>query len=111
MLSAQLFRVGQEFFAAHASLTIFPNLVAFFLRVTHLPMEAGLFLWHLASIFLLLLACWELRGLLFASERPPNGSARWGGACLLAALLSLPVSGPALYIFAQHLSPPNLASV
>src|SRR5208337_5418827 len=69
ILNPQLFPAGQEFFASHASLTIFPNLIAFSLRVTHLPMAAGLFLWHLASVFLLLLACWELSGLLFAAAK------------------------------------------
>ena len=82
ILHPGLFPTGQEFFASHASLTIFPNLIAFSLRVTHLPFETGLFLWHVASIFLLLLACWELSSLLF-----PSATARWGGVCLVAALL------------------------
>jgi hypothetical protein len=110
ILHPGLFPVGQEFFASHASLTIFPNLVAFSLRVTHLPMETGLFLWHLASIFLLLLACWELSGLFFSSERPPSARARWGGVCLVAVLLTIPVAGTALYIMDQYLNPRNLAA-
>ena len=65
ILHPQLFPTGQEFFLSHAHLTLFPNLVAFSLRVTHLPMDVGLFLWHVASISLLLLACWELSGLFF----------------------------------------------
>jgi hypothetical protein len=105
ILHPELFPGKQEFFASHASLTIFPNLVAFSLRLTHLPMEAGLFLWHLASIFLLLLACWELSSLFFASAR-----ARWGSVCLVAALLTIPVAGTALYIMDQYLNPRNLAA-
>ena len=105
ILHPGLFPVGQEFFASHASLTLFPDLVAFFLRVTHLPMEAGLFLWHVASIFLLLLACWELSSLFF-----PNARARWGGVCLVAAVLTIPVAGTALYIMDQYLNPRNLAA-
>jgi len=105
ILNPQLFPAGQEFFASHASLTIFPNLIAFSLRVTHLPMAAGLFLWHLASVFLLLLACWELSGLLFATAK-----ARWSGVCLVAALLTIPVAGTALYIMDQYLNPRNLAA-
>jgi hypothetical protein len=69
ILHPELFPVGREFFLSHASLTFFPNVIAFSLRVTQLPMEAGLFLWHIASIFLLLLACWELSGLFFSSAR------------------------------------------
>ena len=107
ILHPELFPTGQEFFRSHASLTLFPNLVAASLRVTHLPMEAGLFLWHVASIFLLLLACWELSGLLFSDA---NAKARWGGVCLVAALLTIPVAGTALYIMDQYLNPRNLAA-
>jgi len=115
ILHPELFPSGQEFFASHASLTIFPNLVALSLRVTHLPLEAGLFLWHVVSIFLLLLACWELSGLLFPGERrssarPSSVSARWGAVCLVAALLTIPVAGTALYIMDQYLNPRNLAA-
>jgi len=105
ILHPELFPVGQEFFLSHASLTLFPNLVAFSLRVTHLPLEAGLFLWHIASIFLLLLACWELSCLFFQ-----NAAARWSGVCLVAALLTIPVAGTALYILDQYLNPRNLAA-
>jgi len=105
ILNSQLFPVGREFFLSHASLTIFPNLIALSLRVTHLPMEAGLFLWHVGSIFLLVLACWELSGLFFRNPR-----ARWGGVCLVAALLTIPVAGTALYLMDQYLNPRNLAA-
>jgi hypothetical protein len=105
ILHPGLFPAWREFFLAHASMTLFPNLIAFSLRVTHLPIEAGLFLWQVASIFLLLLACWELSGLFFSSAR-----ARWGGVCLVAALLTIPVAGTALYIMDQYLNPRNLAA-
>ncbi len=105
ILNPKLFPVGQEFFLSHARLTFFPNLVAFSLRVTHLPLETGLFVWHVISIFLLLLACWQLAGLLF-----PDATARWGGVCLVAALLTIPVAGTALYIMDQYLNPRNLAA-
>ena len=62
ILNPSLFPGGQEFFASHAGMTLFPNLVAFTLRVTHINFEAGLLVWHLTSIFLSLLACWKLSG-------------------------------------------------
>lgn len=105
LLNPHLFPVGQEFFQSHARMTLFPNLVAWSIRLTHLPFEAGLFVWHITSIFLLLLACWELGGILFPSAR-----ARWGAVCLVAALLTIPVSGTALYITDQYLNPRNLAA-
>lgn len=103
LLNPRLFPVGREFFQSHASMTLFPNMVAGFLRVTHVPFESGLFVLHLASIVLFLFACWQLSGLLFPSSR-----ARWGGVSLVAALLTLPVSGTALYIMDQYLNPRNL---
>jgi hypothetical protein len=106
ILNPELFPVGGEFFKSHASLTLFPNLIALSLRVTHLPMEVGLFLWQVASIFLLLLGCWELASIFFPDAR----RARWGGVCLVAALLTIPVAGTALYIIDQYLNPRNLAA-
>jgi len=105
ILNPGLFPVGKEFFQSHASMTLFPNLVAASLRVLHLPLEAGLMAWHVASIFLLLLACWQLSGILFRSER-----ARWGAVSLIAALLTIPVAATALYIMDQYLNPRNLAA-
>ncbi|HYM74913.1 MAG TPA: hypothetical protein VE377_02955 [Candidatus Dormibacteraeota bacterium] len=105
MLNSVLFPVGQEFFQSHASMTLFPNLVAWSLRVTHLPLETGLLVWQVASIFLLLVACWQLSGILFDSSK-----ARWGSVCLIAGLLTTPVAGTALYIMDQYLNPRNLAA-
>jgi hypothetical protein len=106
ILHPELFPVGQEFFKAHASLTLFPDMVALSLRGFHLPLELGLCLWHVGSIFLLLLGCWELGGMFFPDAR----RARWGGVCLVAALLTIPVAGTALYIMDQYLNPRNLAA-
>jgi hypothetical protein len=105
ILHPQLFPVGQEFFQSHASMTLFPKLVALSLRVTHVPFELGIFAWHVASIFLLLLACWQLGGVLFSSAR-----ARWAGVGLIAGLLTIPVAGTALYIVDPYLNPRNIAA-
>ncbi len=105
ILNPQLFPAGQEFFRSHASMTLFPNLVAWSIRLTHLPFEVALFAWQMASIFLLLLACWRLSALLFGSRR-----AQWGSTCLIAGLLTLPVAGTALYIMDQYMNPRNLAA-
>ena len=75
------------------------------MRISHLPLDAVLFLWQLTSIFLLLLACWQLIGKCFQDER-----ARWGGVALIAALLTLPVAGTALYIMDQYVNPRNLVA-
>ncbi|MBZ5600255.1 MAG: hypothetical protein LAN83_18265 [Acidobacteriia bacterium] len=105
ILHPELFPFGAEFFQSHAHLTYFPNLIAASVRVTHLPLEVALFLWQVLSIFLLLLAGWELSSRCFTDTR-----ARWAGVGLLAALLTLPVAGTGLYILDQYLNPRNLTA-
>ena len=60
--------------------------------------------WHTLSIFLLLLASLQLSRILFAEER-----AQWAGVTLLAALLTLPITGTGLYIADQYLNPRTFA--
>lgn len=105
ILHPELFPFGSQFFESHAHLTLFPNLIAASIKITHLSLDAALFMWQLASIFLLLLACWLVSGKCFAD---PN--ARWSGVVLVAALLTLPVAGTALYILDQYVNPRNLAA-
>jgi hypothetical protein len=104
ILHPSLYPFGREFFASHARMTLFPNLIAASVRLTHLPFDLAIFLWHVASIFLLLLASLQLCRLLFAETR-----AHWAAVSLLAALLTLPVAGTALYIVDQYLNPRALA--
>jgi hypothetical protein len=105
LLHPELFPFNAEFFQSHAHLTFFPNLIAASLRITHLPLDVALFLWQLLSIFLFLLACWKL-----TAKCSTNTTARWAGVALVAALLTLPVSGTALYIMDQYINPRNLVA-
>jgi hypothetical protein len=105
LLHPALYPTGTEFFESHASLTLFPNLIAASVRFTHIPFDYAIFIWHLASIFLLLLACWQFGGVCFGTVR-----ARWGAVALIASLLTLPVAGTALYLMDQYLNPRNLAA-
>ena len=105
ILNPSLFPANAEFFGEHAGHTLYPNLIAGSVRMTHLPVPWAVFLWHIFSLFLLLMATWQLASALFESPR-----ARWAAVCLMAALLTLPVAGTALYIFDQYLNPRNLAA-
>jgi hypothetical protein len=105
ILHPNLFPAFPEFFQSHARLTVFPNIIAGSASLTHVPWEWLLFLWQIASVLLLLLACWQLSSCCFADER-----ARWGGVLLTAALLTLPVAGTALYVMDQYINPRNLAA-
>lgn len=105
MLHPALFPFGAQFFQAHAHATLFPNLIAASIRITHLHLDVAVFLWQLISIFLFLLAAWELSGRCFTDRK-----ARWAGVTLLAALLTLPVAGTCLYILDQYINPRNLSA-
>src|SRR5262249_3985310 len=101
-----LYPFGAEFFMSHPHLSIFARLVVASARLSHLPIDTVIFAWHVASIFLLLLAAWQLIGVCFKTSH-----ARWGGVALLAATLSVPVTGTALaimdpYVTARSLSTP-----
>ena len=105
ILHPELFPVHTEFFQTQGNLTLFSRLIAASVRLSHLPFDYVLFTWHLLSIFLLLLAAWEV-----ASRFFQNTTARWGAVTLLAALLTLPLAGTALYIMDQYVNPRNLAA-
>ena len=105
ILRPELFPFNSEFFSSHAHLTLFPNLVAGSVRMTHLPLDVILLAFEFGSIFLLLLACWQLSGELFRSPQ-----ARWCGVALIGSLLTLPIAGTALYILDQYTNPRNLAA-
>lgn len=101
-----LFPFGSDFFMSHAHLSLFPDLVGGFARLTHISADAAIFLCHLLGVFLLLCAGWRLACACFESA-----AARWGGVALLAATFSVPVAGTALaimdpYVTARSLSAP-----
>src|SRR6202158_4973589 len=105
ILNPSLFPANAEFFGEHAGHILYPNLIAFSVRATHLPLPWVAFLGQLISIFLLLAASWRLASAFFEDDR-----ARWAAVASMAALLTLPIAGTALYILDQYLNPRNLAA-
>lgn len=105
ILNPALFPFNAQFFESHARLTLFPNLIAASVRWSGLPFDEVLFSWQMLSIFLFLLACWTLAKRLFASS-----TARWGAVALVAAVLTIPVAGTALYIMDEYINPRNLTA-
>ena len=105
ILHPELFPFNAQFFESHAHLTFFPNFIAASVRISHLPLQVVLFFWQLTSVFLFLFACLQLIRRCFTDE-----TARWAGVALVAALLTLPVAGTALYIMDQYLNPRNLVA-
>jgi hypothetical protein len=105
VLDPSLYPRGAEFFESHARLTLFPNLVAWMVRLLHLPLDPVLLLLHLASLFLFLLACWKVSCLCFESPE-----ARWCAVATVAATLTVPVTGTALFLFDSFLNPRSIAA-
>ena len=105
VLHPALYPYNAGFFASHARLTLFPNLIAGSIRITHLPFDWALLLWHFFSIFMLLLGCWHIGRLCFRST-----CATWGAVALVASLLTIPVAGTALYILDQYLNTRSLST-
>ncbi len=102
---SKLYPFGAQFFLSHAHLSIFSDLVGGSARLTHLPIDLVIFVWHVAGIFLLLAAAWRLLGACFESP-----CARWSGVALLAATLSVPVTGTALAIMDPYLTARSLST-
>ncbi len=110
ILNPTLFPVNAEFFGDHAGHTLYPNLIAFSVRTTHLPVPWAALLLHLISIFMLLAASWRLATALFVGKNAEARIAQWAAVAFMAALLTLPIAGTFLYILDQFLNPRNLAA-
>src|SRR5579884_2742010 len=65
-LNPGLYPKDAEFFLFPAQLSIFATMVAKSVRVTRLPLEYLLLLWHMLTISLFFAACWRLCRLCFA---------------------------------------------
>ena len=104
-LNPALYPHDSEFFRVQLQATLFDKVVAGFIRITHLPVAQTEFFFQFASIMLIILGCSLVARRLFEDER-----VQWAGVALVAAMMTLPVSGTALYLADQHLHPRNLAT-
>src|ERR1039458_6117907 len=78
-LNPALYPRNSEFFGSHAGMTLYPTLLAGSVRLSHLPVETVMLLWHLATIFGFLLACFRIARLCFSEKH-----AVWCGVALMA---------------------------
>ena len=105
LLNPGLFPHDAAFFVGQTKLSLFPQIVAFSIRIGHLPFDWALLLWHVLSIFLLLAAVWRIAELCFPGRR-----GQWFGVALVASLLTMPVAGTALYIMDQYVTARSLST-
>jgi len=104
-LNPALFPHDADFFRLQFQATIFDKLIAFSVRVSHLPIAWAVLLWQLAGIFLLLHGCWRISWRCF-----PRPEGQWCAVALVAALLSMPIGGIAINLADQYLHPRTLAT-
>lgn len=104
-LDLRLYPHDSAFFLAQTRWSVVPELVAFSVRRTHLPLDFAVFLWHLLAIFLVLLGCWQLSRRCFA--RPAT---QWAAVATLWAARLMNVTGTKLTLMDNYLHPRDLAT-
>ncbi|MGH9604952.1 MAG: hypothetical protein ACRD3N_04565 [Terracidiphilus sp.] len=104
-LNPSLYPHDSQFFRLQLQATVFDKYIAGFVRLTGIPVPWTELLWQFVSILVIVIACWRIASKLFEEE-----AARWGGVAMVAAMLSLPVAGTALYLADFNLHPRNVAS-
>lgn len=104
-LNPALYPHDADFFRIQLQATMFDKWIAGFVKITHIPLPAVALFWQFASIALIVVGCWSIARVLFEEAR-----ARWAAVAMVAAMLTLPVAGTALYLADQHLHPRNLAT-
>ena len=72
-LNPALFPHDSEFFTLQFQATIFDKLIAFSVRLSHLPLAWAVLFWQLAAIFLVLHGCWRISRRCFPKARPMGG--------------------------------------
>lgn len=105
LLVPSLYPYDANFFLLYIRWTQFHSAVAASALASHLPLEWVIFVWHIASLFLVLLGCLRLARRCFS-----DWAAQWAGVALVATLLTLPVSGTALFLADQYLHPRTVAT-
>ena len=104
-LNPALYPHDSEFFRVQLQATLFDKAVAGFVRVTPVPLPQTELFFQFVSLLLITLGCWSIARLLFEDPR-----VQWAGVALTASMMTLPVSGTALYLADQHLHPRNVAT-
>src|SRR5258705_389162 len=96
---------------------LFDELVAWSIKLTHLPFNWAIFRQHVPqedcpierqvlTVFAFLWATLRLARKCFADT-----AAQWSAVLMIAALLTMPISGTKLLLFDQYLHPRSISSV
>jgi len=99
VIHPSLFPVHAEYVLPHLKHSLFSLALGWLVRALHFPLRYALFISYVASLWLMVYACWRLSRLLFSSPR-----ARAGAMLLMTATLTLPVAGTAIFILDPYLT-------
>jgi len=99
MLHPSLYPLNSAFVETFARHSIFAATMAGAVRVSRLPLTWVLFIAHLLTIFLFLMACRQLAAQLFGGKQ-----VQWCVLLLAAACFTLPVAGTALSVMDPYLT-------
>src|SRR5271157_1999378 len=103
-LNPALYPHDADFFRVQLQATIFDKVIADSIRLTHLfrlshlSVGVTILLWQFASVVLILWGCLRIARRVFVETH-----AQWAAVAFVAALLTLPVAGTALYLDDQYL--------
>jgi len=99
-LDPSLFPHDAQIFLLQTRLGLFDEIVAGTARLSGLPLDWLVFVWHGLTLYLLLLGCLAVAQRCFTDRR-----AQWAGVALVAVLLLLTSAGTLLYIADPYLHP------
>jgi hypothetical protein len=105
-LNPALYPFNAEFFLVQTRPMLFDELVAWSIKLTHLPLDVAIFIWHLLTLFGFLWATLRLARICFTDT-----AAQWSAVMMITALMTMPVAGTKLYIFQQYLHPRSISAV
>ena len=106
LVDPNLYPARAGFVAGHLRFSVFAPMVAMMVRLFHSRVETMLFFLYLASLWLTLLAAYQLAARCYVTRE-----ARYGAVTLLAVWITLPIAGTSLmlmdpYVTARSLSTP-----
>ena len=99
VIHPSVFPLHAEYILPHLKHSLFSYALGWLVRASHIPLRFALFTSYLASLWLMLFACWRLTCLMFSTSQ-----ARWGAMLLITATLTLPVAGTAIFIMDPYLT-------
>lgn len=105
-LDPTLYPFNAEFFLVQTRPAFFDELIAWSVKLTHMPLDLVIFLWHLLTLFGFLWVTLRLARICF-----DDTVAQWSAVTMITVLLTMPVTGTKLYIFQQYLHPRSISAV